>query len=1024
MHKINLHNHKMKTGKLALVVLLTCLPLFSTTAWGQSKGISLDVPRIVPVSPAVTEMGKYQYYPVSHCTGIPDIMIPLYEIVAGELTVPVSLSYHSAGLRPKERSGIAGTGWTLNLEPSVSRQIRGVADEDFDRGWFYQSYHPDPSYDEMKSFQYNEDKVNNVLDTQPDKFTYKLPHGGGSAFAMNSHDPMRTVPLNNDRIEYSGNDVTITDENGLRYSFGDTREKCGDYTTRWLCSSIYSAKNPGQELMNFSYQTISKITNPSLYYNLDDRLIFDRRGGAYGGSMVMIKQTNSNEYYQINPGDSIGGEADWEWMSDADALTYYSPNSSHVRDQLSEAHLTSVDYMGNHLHVSYRGVGSGLTYSEVLDEITVTDANDSLTRKIKFYITPYNDKTSLTKLDSVCISAPGAEDRTYSFRYYYLSGVPSIYTTAVDHWGFINGPETGDWNALPSVTQYVYLDANGFGNIQPYTVHYQGADRTPNAGWTKTGLLNMITDPQGIQTTFDYEGNFGAFRDTSKDKAYRDYLHPVGGLRIKEIETYDPHTRKRIRKRYKYGLTETKDPNFEPIWGGGAIKHIVTQRDYCSSVTNITVDPYTSGIVSESLTFYDCMPVTNITFNNGSPVMYNIVSEMVYGDTEPVQKTLYYYRVYTHDYKDLLEWDDDNPSESVADFVMNSITEKNKSLVRSNYDLNHELSDDYTYGLSNQMFGVLLRKEQYRGDMIVASTENVYTSHESWMYNSEVIIPERQIIIDPELYSQHVVDGPFHISYSFFLDMSTCRVLDKEITKRYYYVDGRQDMITTEKKFSYTVDWGNPGSSLNPRQVCTTQSDSTLVTDYYDYLENYPAILSSHKHTEGENSRESRILFKPESCLPEKVQTRADGDTEYRDEVVYRCYDSYNNVIEIAGKDGTPVSFIWSYRNRFPVARIENATIDEVYTALGVSNADAWAEIDEPTASDWGEINSLRDKLPRARVTTYKYNPLHGVVSVTDPNSVVTGFDYDNYSRLTDGYYLDENSRKIMLQKYIYNFGN
>lgn len=79
----------------------------------------------------------------------------------------------------------------------------------------------------------------------------------------------------------------------------------------------------------------------------------------------------------------------------------------------------------------------------------------------------------------------------------------------------------------------------------------------------KRAVLNMITDPQGIQTSFSYEGNFGAFRDTSKDRTHRDYLHPVGGLRIGKIETYDPHTRKRIRKHYEYGLTETKDPNFD-----------------------------------------------------------------------------------------------------------------------------------------------------------------------------------------------------------------------------------------------------------------------------------------------------------------------------------------------------------------------------------------------------------------------------------------------------------------------------
>lgn len=1023
MNKIKRHIYEMKIRRLPLVVLLACFPLFATTMRGQSNEISLDVPRIVPVSPAVTEMGKYQFYPVSHCTGIPDITIPLYEIVAGEVTIPVTLSYHSAGLRPKERSGIAGTGWTLNLEPSVSREIRGVADEVFDRGWFYRSRHPEPSNGEREVFQYYEDKVNNVIDTQPDKLTYKLPHGGGSAFAMNLSDPMRTVPLNNDRIKYSGGNVEITDENGVRYSFGETREKCGDYTTRWLCSSIYSARNPEEELVSFSYYTLSGITNPSLYYNLDDKLIFDKVSDSRGSSMVMIKQGNSNDYYRVESGNVIGGEASLRSMSSAEATSYYSPASSYIWDELSEAFLTDVDYMGNHLSVSYKSTGSELTYSRVLDEIAVTDAEGSLVRKIKFYITPYNDKTSLTKLDSVCVSAPGAENRTHSFRYFSTFSVPSIYTTAVDHWGFFTGSESGDYDALPAVSQNVLLDVNGLGNMQPFVIHFSGADRNPSVEGTKTGVLDMITDPQGIETSFSYEGNFGAFRDTSKDKAHRDYLHPVGGLRIGEIETYDPHTRKRIRKRYRYGLTETYDPDFEPVWGGGAIKHIVTQRDYRSSVTNVTVDPYTSGVTLESLSIYNCMPVSNITFNNGSPVMYNIVSEMVYGDSEPVQETLYYYRVLSHNYKDLLEWDDDDPAGSVADFVMNSITEENKYLVRNTFDLSHELPDDYTYGLSNQMFGVLLRKEQFSNGELVASTENVYTSEQSWMYNPEVVIPERLMIIDPEVYLWHIVDGPVHASYKFILDMSTCRVLDKEINKRYYNADGRRDVVTTEKKFTYTVDWGNPGSSLSPRQVSTIRSDSTLVTDDYDYLEGYPAILSWHKHTEGENSSESRILFKPASCLPEKVQSRTDARQEYRDEVVYRCYDNYNNVTEIVGKDGTPVSFIWSYRNRFPVARIENATISEVYAALGIPDADSWAASEEPSASDWSEINSLRAKLPEARVTTYAYNPLHGVVSITDPNNVVTGFDYDNYSRLTDGYYLDGDSRKVMLQKYIYNFG-
>lgn len=76
-------------------------------------------------------------------------------------------------------------------------------------------------------------------------------------------------------------------------------------------------------------------------------------------------------------------------------------------------------------------------------------------------------------------------------------------------------------------------------------------------------------------------------------------------------------------------------------------------------------------------------------------------------------------------------------------------------------------------------------------------------------------------------------------------------------------------MVTTEKKFTYTVDWES-GFFLSPRQISTIRSDSTQVIDYYDYLADYPAILSLHKHTEGEIAVEpsfsNRVVF-PKSAI-------------------------------------------------------------------------------------------------------------------------------------------------------------
>lgn len=1016
------HTRKRTSGRLLWMLLLTSLPFLKVN--GQQE-ISLDVPRIVPVSPTATAMEKYQSYPVDYCTGVPNITIPLYEIVAGEVTIPVTLSYHASGLKPKERSGYAGTGWTLNLEPSISRQVNGVADDDT-YGWFNRQYSWNTRpIGERELFYYYEDRVNNQCDTQPDKFTYKLPQGGGSGYFNQSYYPLWTVPRNNDRVEYhNASGMEITDENGIRYSFNGACEKTGDYVTRWLCSSIWSARNPGQELVNFSYRTIPHLTHPNKFYNLDNKLIFDAKQASGDRRVIMFEQ-NKGIYYRLQPNLNNGTqEAIREITTAEEAGISYGPSFSHFPGDISITQLLDVHFKGNKLSVSYKSVGTTPNNSEVFNEIEVTDENGTMVRNIKFFITPYNGYTSLTRLDSIRISAPGVENRVYAFRYHGTISVPSIYTTAVDHWGFCNGSEAGETKSLPDIHETVMLDINGFNNMKPFTVNHKGASREPDAECIQTGVLSMITDPQGLQTSFYYEGNMGAFRDNSKEKEYRDYLHPVGGLRIEHIETYDPHTRKRIRKYYKYGLTKTWDPNYEPIWGGGAIKHIVTQRDYFSSVTLVSQDPYTSSIWNENLTFYNSMPISNITFNNGSSVMYNVVSEVIEG-ADAYQKTMYYYNVKMHDFEDLLTWDDNDPSASVKEFVTSSITDANKTLVRKKPYLSHEQSDDFNLGASNQKYGKLLRTEYFRNKELMATKEYVYTEKDFWNWEQEIEIPERQLIIDVNMYMQHhtVVEGPAFTTYRYIIDWSTYSLLDKEITKRYHTVNGRRDVFTTEKKYSYEFDFVDPGFSLRPRCVETTGSDGTQATDNFDYLANYPGILSYHKHTEGTDSRESRILFKSESCLPEKVQSRTNQMTDYRDEVVYRQYDGYDNPVEIAGKDGIPVSFIWSYRNRFPIARIENASIQEVYSAIGVSDLDDCAASEVPSTLIWGHINSLRDKLPNASVTTYQYVPLKGMVSVTDPNRIVTKFEYDNYYRLTDGYYLDPDSRKVMLQKYIYNFG-
>ncbi len=89
---------------------------------GQQKSV-------IPPSPEAISLAKYINYPVDYSTGLPDISIPLYEINAGTLKLPISLKYHAGGIKISEPTGWIGTGWSLSAEPLITRAVNGKPDE-------------------------------------------------------------------------------------------------------------------------------------------------------------------------------------------------------------------------------------------------------------------------------------------------------------------------------------------------------------------------------------------------------------------------------------------------------------------------------------------------------------------------------------------------------------------------------------------------------------------------------------------------------------------------------------------------------------------------------------------------------------------------------------------------------------------------------------------------------------------------------------------------------------------------------
>lgn len=200
---------------LTSIVLMTLG--FSFLLVGQTED---SRQRIIPKSPEAATFDKFINFPAVSGTGIPQIQIPLYTLQYKGYSFPISLSYHSSGIKVDDIATPVGLNWVLNANYSISRNICGLPDE---YGWFSFDTTAAQSciFDNVRPF------YEGVYDAAPDVFSYVLPGHSGkfffkadSSIIKSSADPIR---IDDDFNFYYNNrtclNFTIYDEYGNKYSF-------------------------------------------------------------------------------------------------------------------------------------------------------------------------------------------------------------------------------------------------------------------------------------------------------------------------------------------------------------------------------------------------------------------------------------------------------------------------------------------------------------------------------------------------------------------------------------------------------------------------------------------------------------------------------------------------------------------------------------------------------------------------------------------------------------------------------------
>ena len=249
-----------------------------------------------------------------------------------------------------------------------------------------------------------------------------------------------------------------------------------------------------------------------------------------------------------------------------------------------------------------------------------------------------------------------------------------------------------------------------------------------------------------------------------------------------------------------------------------------------------------------------------------------------------------------------------------------------------------------------------------------------------------------------------------------------------------YYHDSGDIVKTTTQK--YDLDNDNLIDYYMPTSVEAVGSDGVVSKSNTTYVFNKASKTSAEQDLESKNAlylplesesfKGTELLGKQYTVyndsiwtglnVPEKVQASKGSNLE--DRIIYNEYDSDGNILEVSKKDGTSIVYLYGYDNSLPIAKIENASFSDVptsvYTSIqNASNNDTSVSTENTLRS---VLANLRDPsscpdLTDAMITTFTYDPLVGVTSVTDPRGKTIYYNYDDYGRLQ---YVKDHEGKIL----------
>lgn len=506
--------------------------LFVNLGFGQNPEIKTELPTVIPPSPTVSALMKFEEVPVSNYTGIPDITIPLFSspTLSKDISFNLALKYHS-GVGANDRASDVGLGWSLIAGGTISRTVRGLPDEQLivasgtenkgKVGLYHTSLanHTNYYYQHHENFSNfassNPQEANkylwemvewNKFDTEHDLWQFNFL-GNSGRFIIEKNiqtNQLEVKPLDDYRVKIINHYNTIGQNNFIPTGFTIFDEKGYRYVFDVVETTINKTAVVNDENSSISADHEFKSAfHLSKVYDNNNNLILEfifSTNAEYKEHIVNTSVT-AVDYF----GSSTSRVDALELKNTLNCFNEFKPLRSLI-NSTANVNVRKIEQINilnfGKVVINYQQgrLDNNLLNPEnaiYVDELSVFDVNNQQIKKFEFdyyYSNVINNRMMLSKIQQ--IDNYLNKINTYEFSYYENNS--QGYNVGKDYWGFFN------------LTADCYDIDIAFSN-------------KPTPRFSNTDLLQKIKYPTGGCAIFDFGSNTYSYRgDTEITDFYED----------------------------------------------------------------------------------------------------------------------------------------------------------------------------------------------------------------------------------------------------------------------------------------------------------------------------------------------------------------------------------------------------------------------------------------------------------------------------------------------------------------------